>query len=111
MAEKETVKCQDCGKLFYSRKQLERHSQDRHRNMKNNSMIKPVKKSLKLPSIVVIIIGIIAIIVGIGIYAAMTPHVLLPAVRAIDGIQCNPMEQANFHVHSHLDIIINGVYF
>ena len=56
-------------------------------------------------------VGIIAIIVGIGAYAAMTPHALLPIARAIDGIQCNSMEQSAFHVHSHLDIIINGVYF
>jgi hypothetical protein len=41
----------------------------------------------------------------------MTPHALFPAVRAIDGIQCNSMEQSAFHVHSHLDIIINSVYF
>ena len=111
MAEKERIKCYDCRKLFYSRKQLEQHSQDRHRKVNNSGMMEPVKKPFKLPKKLITIVGIVAIIVGIGIYAAMTPHALLPAVRAIDGIQCNSMEQSTFHVHSHLDIIINGVYF
>jgi hypothetical protein len=29
--------------------------------------------------------------------------------KSIDRIQCNSMEQATFHVHQHLDIIVNGV--
>jgi hypothetical protein len=111
MADKERAKCYDCGKSFYSRKQLVQHSQDRHIKVNNSGMMKPVKKPLKLPKKLIAIIGIVATIVGIGIYAAMTPHALLPAVQAIDGIQCNSMEQSAFHVHSHLDIIINSVYF
>jgi hypothetical protein len=108
MAEKEKVKCYDCGKLFYSRKQLEQHSQDRHRNVNNSSMTKTVKKPFKLPKKLIVIGGIVAIIVGIGIYATMTSHALIPGVRAIDGIGCNSMEQSAFHVHSHLVIFING---
>ncbi|MFY9869263.1 MAG: hypothetical protein WAK17_06060 [Candidatus Nitrosopolaris sp.] len=111
MAEKERIKCYDCGKLFYSRKQLEQHSQDRHTNVNNSGMMKPVKKPFKLPKKLITIVGIIAIIAGVGVYAAMTPHAILPAVRAIDSIGCNSMEQSAFHVHSHLDIIINAVYF
>ena len=111
MTEKEKVKCYDCGKLFYSRKQLEQHSQDRHRNMNNSGMMKSVKKPLKLPKKLIAIVGIVAAVVGIGIYAATTQHAAFPSVRAIDGIQCNSMEQATFHVHSHLDVFINGRYF
>jgi|GEM_PF-2032138 hypothetical protein len=29
----------------------------------------------------------------------------------IDGIQCNEAEQFLFHIHAHLDIIIDGQYF
>jgi uncharacterized C2H2 Zn-finger protein len=94
MAEKERIKCYDCGKLFYSRKQLEQHSQDRHRSVNNSGMMKSVKKPLKLPK--KLIVSIVAAVVGIGIYAATTQHTLLPAVRSIDGIQCNSMEQATF---------------
>lgn len=111
MAEKERVKCYDCGKSFYSRRQVEQHSQDTHRKVNKSDMMKPVKRSFKLPKKLITIIGIVAIIGGIGIYAAMAPHASIPAVRAIDGIQCNSMEQSAFHVHSHLDIIINGAYF
>ena len=108
MADKERAKCYDCGRSFYSRRQLVQHSQDRHTKVNNNATL---KKPLKLPKKLITIVGVVATIVGIGIYAAMTPHALFPAVRAIDRIQCNSMEQSAFHVHSHLDIIINGVYF
>ncbi len=111
MENKERVTCDVCGKSFYSRKQLEQHSQARHSTVSKIGMMKPVKKPLKLPKTLITFVGIIAIIVGIVIYAAITPHVAIPAIRAIDGIQCNPMENSAFHVHSHLDIIINGVYF
>ncbi|HXX98599.1 MAG TPA: hypothetical protein VEL11_15970, partial [Candidatus Bathyarchaeia archaeon] len=109
MADKERTKCYDCGRSFYSRKQLVQHSQDRHPKVNNSAMMKPLKKPLKLPKKLITIVGVVATIMGIGVYAAMTPHALFPAVRAIDGIQCNSMEQSAFHVHSHLDIIINGV--
>ncbi|MFZ0512839.1 MAG: hypothetical protein WAM14_14625 [Candidatus Nitrosopolaris sp.] len=111
MVDKEKVKCDVCGKSFYSRKQLEQHTQDAHSTVNK----KPVKKSFKLSNKLIAIIGagvLIAIIGGIGIYYAMVPHALFPAAAlAIDGIQCNELEQLLFHIHAHLDIIINGVYF
>jgi hypothetical protein len=73
-------------------------------------MIKPVKKPFKLPKKLITIIGIVAVIGGIGVYAAMSPHALIPIVPTIDGVACNSMEQSAFHVHSHLDIFINGRY-
>jgi hypothetical protein len=80
--------------------------------MNNSGMMKkPLKKPLKLAKKLIAIVGVVATIVGIGVYAAMTPHALFPAVRAIDGIQCNSIVQSAFHVHSHLDVIIHGVYF
>src|ERR1700751_167201 len=104
MADKERAKCYDCGKSFYTRKQLVQHCQDSHTKVNNSRMMmKPLKKPLRFPKKLIIIVGIVATIAGIGIYAAMTPHALFQAVRAIDGIQCNSMEQSAFHVHSHLD--------
>ena len=29
----------------------------------------------------------------------------------IDGLQCNEAEQLLFHIHAHLDVIIDGQYF
>ena len=77
-------------------------------------MMKPVKKSFKLSKKLIAIIGagvLIAIIGGIGRYSTMAPHASFPAVSTIDGIGCNSMEQSVFHIHAHMDIIINGVYF
>src|SRR5207247_519973 len=41
--------------------------------------------------------------------ATATPHAPFPLT--VDGVQCNPSEQLLFHIHAHLDIIINGHYF
>ena len=114
MSGKEMVKCDICGKSFYSRKQLEQHTQDAHSAVDRRGMMKPIKKSFKLSNKLVVLIGagvLVAIIAVIGIYYAMAPHTSLQAIPTIDGIGCNSMEQAVFHIHAHLDIIINGVYF
>jgi len=109
MSGKERIKCDICGKSFYSKKQLEQHTKDIHSTVDKRKL---VKKPFKFTNKFITLIGV-AIIAGIGIYYAMAPHTSLPAAAGstIDGIGCNPMEQAVFHVHAHLDIIINGVYF
>lgn len=68
------------------------------------------------PSIAVFATAVL-IMISLGIvvaYAATTtPTAPLPSPfpLTIDGIQCNPSEQLLFHIHAHLDIIINGHYF
>jgi Zinc-finger of C2H2 type len=114
MVDKEKIKCDVCGQSFYSRKQLGQHAQDTHSTVNKKGMMKSVQKSFKISKKLIVIIGIIAIIGGIGIYSVMMAHASLqavPAIPSIAGIQCNSMEQFAMHVHSHLDIIINGVYF
>jgi hypothetical protein len=62
MAAKEGAKCYDCGKSFYSRKQLVQHSQDRHTKVNNSGMMmKPFKKPLKLPKKLITIVGVVAL--------------------------------------------------
>jgi hypothetical protein len=109
MEDKERAMCDVCGKSFYSRKQLKQHTQDTHRKENKSDMMKPVKKPFKLSKKLITIIGVITIIGGIGIYAAMAPHTLSPTIPTIDGIACNPMESSVFHIHAHMDIFINGV--
>jgi hypothetical protein len=108
MVDKDRTKCRVCGKSFYSRKQLEQHVQAVHSTVNKNHVIRAVKKPFK-PKLVAVIGAcvIIAFIGSIAIYYARE-HA---AALTIDGIGCNPMEQAVFHIHAHLDIIINGVYF
>jgi hypothetical protein len=112
MVDKDRIKCDLCGKSFYSRKQLEQHKQDAHSSVNENIKIKTHKTSFK-PSnklITIIAVGVlVAIIGGIGIYSATAPHA--PFALTIDGIECNAFEQLLFHIHAHLDIIINGQYF
>jgi hypothetical protein len=113
MSGKERIKCDICGKSFYSKKQLEQHTKDTHSKVDK----KPFRKSHKPTNkfITLISVGVlVAIIAGVGIYYSMTPHTPLPAPAAglpVDGIGCNSMEQFAMHIHAHLDIIINGVYF
>jgi hypothetical protein len=56
-------------------------------------MMNPVKKPLNLPKKLITIIGIVAIIGCISVNISMSPHAL-SAIPTIDGIGCNPMEQA-----------------
>jgi hypothetical protein len=65
-----------------------------------------------MKSIVIICLGIsIVAAFSISLYYYMLGSNSTPltyATRTIDGIQCNTMEQAAFHIHAHLDIFING---
>jgi hypothetical protein len=53
-----------------------------------------------------IIVPIIAAVVAIGAVSALLYKA--PEVQAISGIECHSMELTNYHVHSHLDIIVDG---
>ncbi len=104
------VGCDVCGKSFHSRKRLEQHTRSTHTTVNKNNVIKAVKKPFKISNKLIAVIAagaLIAIVGSIATYYARD-HA---AALTIDGIGCNPMEQAVFHIHAHLDIIINGVYF
>lgn len=53
----------------------------------------------------------IVIPVIIAVAAAATAGALLyqpPEVMAISGVECNRTEQLNYHVHTHLDVFVDG---
>jgi hypothetical protein len=54
-----------------------------------------------------IIIPVIIAIAAAGIAGAIFYQP--PTAMAISGIECDRAEQLNYHVHSHLDIFVNGV--
>lgn len=112
MVDVDKLKCDVCGKVFNSNKKLEQHALDTHNTLSSKNVTSNrIKKSLTSNKLKVIIgVGVIVavIIIGIGLYLGTTPKV---SSLMIDGIQCNPSEQLLFHVHAHLDIIINGQYF
>jgi hypothetical protein len=53
---------------------------------------------------------IIPVIIAVAI-ASIAGAILYqpPTATAISGIECNRSEQLNYHVHSHLDVFVNGV--
>jgi len=104
------VGCDVCGKSFYSRKRLEQHTRGTHTTVNKNDMIKNVKKPFKIPNKLIAVIAACALIAIIGSIATYYARDHAAALT-IDGIGCNPMEQAVFHIHAHLDVIINGAYF
>jgi hypothetical protein len=108
MVDKEKLKCDLCGRSFSSRKHLEQHNQDVHITVNKNI----IKKSFRPSKRVIAAIGaglLVAIIAGFGVFSATAPRA--PAALTIDGIQCSSFEQLVFHIHSHLDIFINGKPF
>lgn len=63
----------------------------------------------KKAKVVIISVGIIFTFIiasTVAYYTAFSQKSL-----AIDGIQCNTMEHADFHIHAHLDLFINGKSF
>ena len=54
-----------------------------------------------------IIIPVIIAIAAAGIAGAIFYQP--PTAMAISGVECNRSEQLNHHIHSHLDIFVNGV--
>ena len=97
----EKIKCDICGKLFHSKEQIKQHKQSVH---VNKNIIKSSKsKSLKA----LLVIGVLAIIIGGGIYWSQA----LDNSLVIDGIRCDPTEALVYHIHAHLDIFIDGQHY
>jgi len=110
----EKARCDICGKSFDSEKQLKQHKHDVHDNGYDKATKSHHNKSSKASKKLMIVIGIgvlIALVVGIGVYSVIRPITSSASRPTIDGIQCNTMGQANFHIHAHLDIFINSEHY
>ena len=77
----------------------------------------PNRKASKLPNsnmrltILIVVISLIVAVTGVGLYLAIAQQKspsTAPTALAVDGIQCNANEQFLFHIHTHLDIFVNG---
>jgi len=60
------------------------------------------KRNKNMMIVVAIVIPVIAVGVIVGLLFKPAP------VQAIDGIECEPAEVFNYHVHAHLDMFIDG---
>lgn len=54
-----------------------------------------------------IIIPIIAAVVAVSVISALL-YKPPPAQAAVSGIECHSSEATNYHVHSHLDVFVDG---
>ncbi len=94
MVDKKTLTCDFCGKSFDSTKALDKHKESVHKETGVFETIGQRKtRSLFHSKKLVIAMGI-----NSNSQNGLT----------INGIQCNTMEQLQFHVHAHLDVYVNG---
>ena len=112
MVGKKTIPCDVCGKSFDSSKALEKHKDSAHTDTNKLEAIgrhktRSVFHSKKL--VIAATIGILlAISAGVGVYSTMGTNSNSRNGLTIGGIQCNTMEQLQFHIHAHLDVFVNG---
>jgi hypothetical protein len=114
---KEESRCDLCGKSFESRKQMDQHRRNVHDTVndtakvmkKSGSKRRSWKYSKKLVIIVISILIVAVAAAYIGIYHSIGSNTPSAAsALTVDGIQCNTNEQLLFHIHTHLDIFVNG---
>ena len=112
MIDKERIPCEVCGKSFDSRNKLEKHKDDVHNDLRKIEPIKPHSSRSRDVSKKLIVFTSIGILValgaGVGVYYTMGMNSPSQSGLTIAGIQCNTMEQLQFHIHAHLDIFVNG---
>jgi len=93
----EKIKCDICGKSFETNEQIAKHKQNTHVDNKK------IKSSKSKPVKALIAISVVAAIAG-GVYWSQTSNNL----SMIDGVRCDPTEFADYHIHAHLNIFIDG---
>lgn len=98
-------KCDICGKLFCSEKQLQQHKQ--HLHVLHAKITKLPRSSMR-SILIAVVISLNVAGIGIGLASAQQKSPAAPTPLAVDGIQCNANEQFLFHIHAHIDILVNS---
>jgi len=94
--------CETCKKEFDTHESLQQHKQATHPEPEKPKPI-PFKKIAIYGLILLIVFG-----AGFGLYKLATSPNSNSVAPTIDGIECNTMEQAVFHIHSHLEVYVDG---
>ena len=98
----DTEKCNICGKTFENSNKLNQHKQESHQGKAKNLKVKTSQSSrYKATGIA----AAIAVIIVIAVYLSGNQT---PSASTVDGIECLPTEATVFHVHAHLDLIVNS---
>lgn len=101
LADTET-KCNICGKAFENSAKLNQHKMDSHKN----GYTKTVKKSSNSSRYKATgIAAAIAIVIVLGVYFSESQP---STSNVIQGVQCDPVEGTVFHIHAHLDVMVDG---
>lgn len=94
-------KCDICGKSFENSSKLNQHKSESHKS--TAKVQKTVSKSSR--NKVTVIAAVIAVIIVIGVYLSENQQ---PPATVIQGVRCDPTESIDFHIHAHLDVIVDG---
>lgn len=97
-------KCNVCGKAFENSNKLNQHKQESHKDTPKNLRTKTSNSSrYKATGIA----AAIAVIVVIAVYFSENQT---PSVNAVDGVNCDPVEASVFHIHAHLDMVVDSKF-
>ena len=97
-------KCDICGKTFENSIKLNHHKLESHKGKDDKVKQKtPQSSRYKVTGIA----AAIAIIIIIAVYVSENQT---PSVNAVDGVQCDPSEGTVFHIHAHLDLIVDSKF-
>lgn len=94
-------KCNICGKAFENSDKLDQHIKS-HQNEPAKTK-KTVSKSSRYKAT-----GIAAAIAVIVILAVYFSESQTSPTNKVQGVQCDPLEGTVFHIHAHLDVIVDG---
>jgi len=94
-------KCDICGKVFENSTKLNQHKSESHKS--ETKVKKTASKSSRYKATG--IAAAIAVIVVLGVYFSENQQ---PSATIIQGVQCDPTEGVIFHIHAHLDVIVDG---
>ncbi len=105
-------KCNICGSKFENSDKLAQHKIEAHKE-KNSKEKSKVSQSSRYK--VTGITASVAVVIILMVYYSDTPPTTIPPPAVslsptgiIQGVQCDPVEGSVFHVHAHLDIIVDS---
>jgi hypothetical protein len=97
-------KCDVCGKAFENSNKLNQHKLESHKDKTKNNKAKSSNSSrLKVTGVA----AAIAVIVVLAVYFSENQT---PSVTSVDGVNCDPTEAFTFHIHAHLDMIVDNKF-
>lgn len=94
-------KCDICGKAFENSTKLNQHKLESHKS--ETKVKKTVSQSSRYKATG--IAAAIAVIIVLGVYFSESQP---SSTNTVQGVQCDPVEGTTFHIHAHLDVIVDG---